>query len=355
MSTETITSLLGYGLLALIPVFLWLYWFRNHLPKKRSYIVTTFVAGMVSVLPIKLYEKYWDQAILSLEHTNLFKHLVSLLELQSVGSLGIYAVATVLVMCAIFLFTGLVMGILEIFSGDNSFKVFRQKFRLALESPFFFVTVGVFCGCIAFMSTLSLHEKIWMFMVVGMLEEFTKHLVLRFSDEEKIHSVGEALQFSIIVALGFAFVENVIYFNSMGNMGMFSVQQLVLLIVLRSIISVGAHVCFSAILGYYYGLAKFSTQVYQEEEFLHKNHFLIKTLNQVLHCKPSVLFHEQKMMEGVILAMFLHGAFNSLLEFGKLHIVFPFIGILLLTVFYLVHKQEELRITGALIRKPEGV
>ena len=340
-----------YGLLALVPIGLWLLVLKSYLPCNKKYLALSFVAGMLSVIPIKLYEKYWDTGVFYLAHTNLFKHLSDVLAVNSLNSLLAYLVATVVVMLGIFVFVAAMMLLLEVCSGDNSAGVYKDKLRKVFESPFFFISVGVLCGGIAFISSLSLHEKVWLFMMVGMLEEFTKHLVLRFADEEKIHSVGEAIQFSIVVALGFAFVENVQYFAAMSQNPLLSWPEFMLLVGLRSLVSVGAHVSFSAILGYFYGVAKFATNIYQQEVLEHR-HKAIEWMHRVLHLKGEVLFHEQKMMEGVLLAMILHAAYNSLLEFGYVSLALPFIAVLLFLVSYLLHQKKLLQRAGEIVRRP---
>lgn len=337
-----------YALIAFVPICVWFFCFRKHLPQKKSYLVLTFLAGILSVLPIKLYEKYWNSAVLELEHVNLFKHFSSLLDLQTAESLVTYAAAMVVVICGLFLFSALMMFVLEVGSGDNTLKVFRKKCGKIFESPRFFIVIGIFCGVMAFMSSLSIQEKVWFFMLVGVLEEFIKHLVLRFADEDRISSVAEAVQYSIVVALGFAFMENILYFQSMGSLALFSSGEVAVLVALRSIISVSAHVAFSAVLGYFYGVAKFSSKIYQEEAAQQK-HPIIERLHQLIHLKGSVLFHEQKMMEGVLLAMLLHGVFNSLLEFGYIGFVFPYMFILMLIVMHVLHRQERLALQGAFL------
>ena len=339
-----------FGVLSLLPILIWLYAFRNNLPKRKGYLLLTFVAGMLSVVPIKLYEKYWDTGLLYLEHTNLFVHLGDLLSSNSGSALLAYITATVLVVLGLFVFVALMMMGLELVSGDNNWSVFKRKFKKILETPFFFISVGVLCGLVAFAGTLTMHEKVWLFMIVGILEEFTKHLVLRFSDEEKIHSVGEAIQFSVVVALGFAFVENLQYFSNISQMSLFSWPQFMMLVALRSLISVGAHVSFSAILGYFYGVSKFANTIYQQE-VLENRHPLIEKFHQILHLKGEVLFHEQKMMEGVLLAMVLHGIYNSLLEFGYVSFALPMVACMMFVVVALLHQKKLLQKNGVLVKR----
>jgi len=276
--------------------------------------------------------------------------LGDLVSSNSASALLAYITATVMVVFGIFTFVALIMMVLETMTGDNSFVVFRRKFRKILEAPFFFISVGIICGLVAFAGTLSMHEKVWLFMIVGILEEFTKHLVLRFSNEEKIHSVGEAIQFSIVVALGFAFVENLQYFTNISGMSLFSWPEFMMLVALRSLVSVGAHVSFSAILGYFYGVAKFANNIYQRE-VLENRHPIMEKIHQIIHLKGEVLFHEQKMMEGVLLAMVLHGIYNSLLEFGYVSFALPMVGMMMFVVVGLLHHKQLLQENGVLVKR----
>ncbi len=199
-------------LVALIPILAWVVFFYQQHPEKKSYVVLTFLAGMLSIIPIKLYEKYWDIAILNLENINLFHHIETLTNIPNVDTFLAYVIAYVVVAFLLFISVGLIMCVLEIVSGDNTFKVFRSKTKKILEEPFLFISIGVILGIGAFFLNMRLPGAVWFFVMVGALEEFVKHLVTRFSDEYKIKSVADAVQFSIIAALGFAFVENILYF-----------------------------------------------------------------------------------------------------------------------------------------------
>src|SRR5579883_1334433 len=53
------------------------------------------------------------------------------------------------------------------------------------------------------------------FIIVGVIEETTKFLAVRFSGgEENITSIDDAIEMFITAALGFSFIENIIYFYS---------------------------------------------------------------------------------------------------------------------------------------------
>ncbi|MCF7812100.1 PrsW family intramembrane metalloprotease [Candidatus Gracilibacteria bacterium] len=341
-------QILWYVILSFLPILGWLYFFQKKHPEKRSYVVLTFLAGMLSVVPIKLYEKYWDVAVFYFEHINVFEYLADLIHIPDTSKFLAYITINALVGVGLFLFTCLMMGVLEIFTRDNTLCVFRKKIRKALESPLFFIAVGIFCGIVAYGFSFSFHERVWFFVVVGMLEEFIKHLVLRFSDDEKILSVDDALSFAIIVALGFAFVENILYLHNFVENTNTNFQQFSLFFLLRSTVSVVAHVCFSAILGYFYGVARFSEDIYRQEVMENK-HVFFRFIHKIFHLKGETLFHEEKMMEGMILAMVAHAIFNSLLEFGKVYLLFPFLFLLFFFVLNLFHRKQVYRQSGDLL------
>ncbi|MCF7830765.1 PrsW family intramembrane metalloprotease [Candidatus Gracilibacteria bacterium] len=343
------TNFVLYVGMSLIPILGWIYFFQKKNHEKKLYVTLTFLAGMLAVIPIKLYEKYWDTAVLYFQHINLFQYLADLVQFPDLPRFLAYISMHALVGMGLFAFIAIMMFILEVFTGDNTFAIFKRKTKKAIESPLFFITVGILCGVIAYFLSFSVNQKIWFFVVVGMLEEFVKHLVLRFSDEEKIQSVDDALSFAIIIALGFAFVENIVYFHNFSKIADSNIQQLSIFFVLRSTVSVMAHVCFSAILGYFYGIARFSREIYQQEVLEHR-HPIIQKLHQILHLKGATLFHEEKMLEGMILAMFVHAIFNSLLEFGKVTLMIVFLLGLFFWVLNLFHRKQLHFQTGNLLR-----
>ncbi len=331
-------QLAGFGIVSLIPILGWLWFFLKRQPEKKSYVALTFVAGMLAVIPIKLYEKYWDHTIAYLEHINIFEYLKALIDSPVVSKFLAYTTVHAFVAVGLFLLVAMMMFILEVFSGDNSVKIFKEKAKKIWESPAFFIVIGVICGLVAFLFSTAFSSLVWFFVIVGMLEEYVKHLVLRFTDDDKIRSVDDAIEFSIIIALGFVFVENILYFEKVWANGA-SGTSMIWFVFMRSTVSVIAHVCFSAILGYFYGIARFSEEIYLSE-YSRKQHLIINKLQQIIHLKGQTIFHDEKMIEGMFLAMAVHAIFNSLLEFEKSIIVVPFLLILLVIVLNLFHRKK---------------
>ncbi len=337
--TEFKLLILGCALVSFLPIFLWIYFFQKKHFERRKYVVLTFIAGMFAVIPIKLYEKYWDTAVFYLEHLNLFQYISELVRFPTLSKLLAFVTVNALVAFGFYVFVALSMFVLEIFSGDNSQKVFRKKTRRIFESPLLFVSIGVLCGIVAYFFSFSISQKIWFFVIVGMLEEYIKHLVLRFSDDEKIQNVDDAISFAIIVALGFSFVENIFYLREFLSSSSIVFSKFLVFFLLRSTISIIAHVCFSAVFGYFYGIAHFAREIYQVERQKNQHRFLA-WIHRILHLKGATVFREEMMMEGMILAMLLHAIFNSLLEFGKTNLLIPGILLLFFFVLNLFHRKK---------------
>lgn len=342
------TNVFAAALVSFVPIALWIWFFQAQHREKKGAVALAFAAGMISVVPIKIYEKYWSTAIWHLEHVNIFQHIAELVNVPQMATFLAFLVASVVVALGIFLFIALAMGALEIISFDNSATVFLKKFKRLLDTPFLFVSAGVLVALVAFSSMITLHDKVWFFLMVGMLEEFTKHLCLRFADEEKINSVDDAISYAIIVALGFAFVENVMYVQNFISAVQPTGQQFTVFFLLRSSVSVIAHVCFSAIFGYFYGLAMFSHELYWCE-VQQRRHVFLQWLHRVVHLKGEVVYREEKMMEGLLLAMVLHAIFNSLLEFNHQGKMIALIVCMFVVVLNLYHRIRLHRHRGNVV------
>lgn len=328
-----------FAIISFIPILGWIYFFQSQNFEKRKYVIITFLAGMLSITPIKLYEKYWDISIWKLEHINMFKHIDNIVGAATISKVLSFVAVSIIVSLAIFLFSALIMFILEVFSRDNTLACYIRKIEQISESPFLFMTIGVFFGLSAAGLALYFPEKIWFFVIVGMLEEFAKFLMLRFADENKIGNISDAISFSIIIALGFSFVENIIYLSKFWMTNQ-SIGSFTAFFVLRSTISTIAHVCFSAIIGYFYGVAHFADEIYIEES-REKKHPILRRIHQIFHLKVSPLFHEEKLFEGLLLAMLVHAIFNSLLEFGLVALVIPFLIGIFLYILNLLHRRDN--------------
>ena len=178
---------------------------------------------------------------------------------------------------------------------------------------------------------------VFAFMFVGVIEEYMKNLVVRKADKGFFRNIDDAIEFSIMSALGFAFIENILYFYYIWEYQ--GVDVLLVSFVFRALFSTFAHILFSGIYGYYYGMAYFAEPLWSEE--VRKNrHSLINLFHTVFHFKRNRVFATEKISEGLFLAVVLHGLFNILLEMNLTFFMVPF---LVLGYSYLDHlfKQKE--------------
>lgn len=178
------------------------------------------------------------------------------------------------------------------------------------------------------------------FMLVGIIEETSKILAVKVVDRKRFLSVDDAIELSIVAALGFAFIENIIYFYNIVSVR--GIDDLLLPFIFRSLFSTFAHVMFSGIFGYFYGVAHFADPIYKEE--MRKNrHPIIKFFHDKFHFKRSVMFHDEKILEGFVIAASLHALFNIFLEMEWTFLIIPFLTVGYLALNYLLKKKENLK------------
>jgi len=181
------------------------------------------------------------------------------------------------------------------------------------------------------------------FMFVGIIEEYMKHLVVKKVDHGFFRSIDDAIEFSIISALGFAFIENVLYFYYIWEYQ--GTDVLLVSFVFRAIFSTFAHILFSGIYGYYYGIAYFADPIWSEE-IRQKRHPIVNFIHTVMHMKRNRIFANEKITEGLCLAVTLHALFNIMLEMNLTFFMVPFLVLGYSFLDYLFKRKENLKAYG---------
>ncbi len=182
------------------------------------------------------------------------------------------------------------------------------------------------------------------FMFIGVIEEVMKQSAVYAADDDRIRHIDDAIMFAILAALGFAFAENILYFyNIWARQGP---EHLLVPFLFRSVFSTFAHILFSALFGYYYGLAHFAKPLLQEE-LINTRHTFWDWYHRVFKFKTATLFHEEKMLEGFTLAVGLHAFYDIFLEMNWTFVMVPYLVFGYLYVSHLFkmkenHKQYEL-------------
>ncbi|MFA4815269.1 MAG: PrsW family intramembrane metalloprotease [Candidatus Gracilibacteria bacterium] len=176
-------------------------------------------------------------------------------------------------------------------------------------------------------------------IVVGILEELAKSGVVRTISKTRIgiQTINDAVKYSILAGLGFAFTENIVYFRDAWMQG--GVAGLLPVMVFRSLFTVCGHMVFSGIYGYFYGIAKFAHPIMETKLWMGERSFGVRVLSKILGTNEAKAFSQLMLLKGLFIAMMIHAAFNSFLEFNYFFPVVILVGLGLLYLLYLLaHK-----------------
>lgn len=187
------------------------------------------------------------------------------------------------------------------------------------------------------------------FMFVGVIEEYAKHVAVKAVDKKKyFNCIDDTIEYSIIASLGFSFIENIMYFYFIW-VGQ-GIEQFFVAFIFRSIFSTFAHILFSGMYGYYYGIAYFSTPIFQKEMKAGRLWFT-RFLHKLTNIRSDKLFHQEKIIEGLLVAVILHAVFDIFLEIGWTYVILPYLIVGYLVLDYLFDKKEDHINYGKLMRK----
>ena len=233
-------------------------------------------------------------------------------------------------------------------SSRSSVSPARRHSRLfngLYEEPLNFLGVGLFLTLfIAVFHLFGLSVMAFSLIFLAFAEEYSKHLIVRFTDDDSIHSINDSIEFSIIVGLAFAFAENVLlYFPRLLAAGDMPA------LLLRSVLTVLMHAVASGILGYFYGLAHFSA------EEVRRGHGgrgpMYRLLHRVFLFRRERLYHEAKMFEGLILAGAYHATFNLAANQGRVGVMLALVGGGCAFLYYLLGLKSNREKIGAISAK----
>jgi RsiW-degrading membrane proteinase PrsW (M82 family) len=332
----TLGKLLTFGGYAIPAIAFWYVVFRmqNEKALKPEAVRDTFFIGIFSVIPLFLYQYIYSTWLPKL----------------STGYLGtIFQNQNFLTSILQILLAFVVLGIFFwiIISGFTLFYSFFTKdsftntLKALTSEPLNFSATGIIFLFVLLIDLLLRTLTPWNIptevmattFILALLEEYSKHLIVRLFDDHKIKSISNAIELSIIVALSFGFAENIVYFATAASN---SIQNV---IIGRSAISVFGHIIFSAIFGYYYGIAKFSESVMHVTSVETHEPKLPKWFHSIFNFNPKRTFKAEKIFEGLIFASLAHTIFNLLLQYSVM------IGVIALLfaggqlVFYLLRND----------------
>lgn len=165
-----------------------------------------------------------------------------------------------------------------------------------------------------------------MFILFAALEEIIKMYVIIRIDKKTllIKTLDDSIRFSLASALGFAFAENIYYLYQYWPT--ISTGDLVNMYVFRSIFTACAHMIFSSIFGYHYGIGKFAIDITAQNKMAGATpSFSERMISKILGLPISQAFQQKMVLKGLGLAVFIHATYNYLLQFNKMLPVIIFV------------------------------
>lgn len=317
-----------YATILIGATFLWGYLFykKDYHPQPLRVVAQIFGIGLFSMLPVFAYRAVYQNVL----PTMADYRLVSFLTQSALGA-GLFYFLFNLILLSVVLFS--LSGILAI--GLTIFKKDTLKNILASikNEEFSFMTVSVMIGLLILIERLI--ESVWGVLitqaVVGtvlfltIIEEYVKHLIVRFTDDKRLKDVDDAITLSIMVGLAFSLIETAIYVVASGDIN---------LIFYRAFLSLPVHLVASGIFGYYYGLAHFAKPL--TNAGVRKRPWYVTWFHRVFSLKRHTVYTEEKMIEGLGLATLFHATCNVLFELNLAFVVVPILvfGLMILSYFY---------------------
>ncbi|TSC79039.1 MAG: Uncharacterized protein G01um101425_885 [Candidatus Peregrinibacteria bacterium Gr01-1014_25] len=164
------------------------------------------------------------------------------------------------------------------------------------------------------------------FLVVGLIEECSKYWVVRRSGARLFSSIDDVLQLSIIAAIGFSFAENIVnptYFQSFVQQyllqpGKTDALGFVSNVLGRSVLTSMVHIVSTGVMGYFLGLAIFAHPYLLERRSSGARLGISGVLARVLRVREERIFRGEMVVQGILIAVMLHGTFNFLVTVSDL-------------------------------------
>lgn len=171
-----------------------------------------------------------------------------------------------------------------------------------------------------------------LFVLFGAMEEIIKHYVVRSVDKRTIliRTIGDAIKYSLAAALGFSFAENVYYLYQYWPQ--ISIGTLLGMYIFRSIFTACAHMIFSGIFGYYYGIGKFSIDITKQRQLAGESSKTTAFIGKLFNISSSHAYQQQMVLKGLSIAVIMHAIHNYLLQ---MEIIFPVIIFVVMGFIYL--------------------
>ncbi len=264
MDLSQILIIITLSIICFFPIVLWWYGFSfidNSVQNKKRFLIG-ILAGSISVFPILYLDRLFE--IPELSFVNIFSNVLYLDSFWNYLLLGL---------SFLFLVSFLAFSLLIFWSLFRQIKGAAQSYFMSFISLLIVISgILVFFWLIELLSEVivsiennwnfeppifgnavfnSLKLIIFYYIVIALIEESAKHFSFLSSNILAIDSIKKGVLYSIFIALGFAFLENILYAIRIYEEQGFSII-LIIILFYRSIFSLFIHVFSSAVLGYFF-------------------------------------------------------------------------------------------------------
>jgi len=321
---------LFYSIVLALATFIWgwIFYKKEYHPQPGKVIAQSFVAGIFAMVPVFGYKYVYVHFLPQISEVKI---LESLLSSAIFSGLFYFFLNMFIVVVLLTTLASLITLILTRFKHETLENI-KGTLR---DDEFEYVTMSSMIALLIFSERILekfldfsiIHTAVGVIMFLTIIEEYVKHLTVRFVDDKKIKDIDDAITLSIIVGLAFSFVETIIYAVNVGDMA---------IVLPRALLTMPIHVIASGIFGYYYGLARFAEPILKAEHKEKKYQIRFKHLHTVLRMKKSDIYEEEKTAQGLVLATLFHTVANVLFELNLAFITVPLIvgGMMVLSYFY---------------------
>lgn len=321
---------LFYSIVLAIATFIWgwIFYKKEYHPQPGKVIAQSFVAGIFAMVPVFGYKYVYVHFLPQLSEVKILESLLS----SAIFSGLFYFFLNMLIV--IVLLTGMASLITLILTRFKHETLENIKGTLR-DDEFEYITMSSMIALLIFSERILekfldvsiIHTTVGVIMFLAIIEEYVKHLTVRFVDDKKIKDIDDAITLSIIVGLAFSFIETIIYAINVGDMA---------IVLPRALLTMPIHVICSGIFGYYYGLARFAEPILEAEHKQKKYQIRFKWFHTILRMKKSDIYEEEKTAQGLVLATLFHTVANLLFELNYAFVAVPLIvvGLIALSYFY---------------------
>ncbi len=166
----------------------------------------------------------------------------------------------------------------------------------------------------------ALAASLLSFIIVGFIEETSKYWVLKKRGERIFSSIDDVLQLAIVVAIGFAFAENIInpvYFTGfvreyLLNPDTRDVVGFLTNVMGRSVLTTMVHIVSTGVMGYFLGVAIFADPILTDARTHGRMHLMLRMVHRLLRLPETSVYRTEMLCTGLFCAILLHSMFNFL-------------------------------------------